>query len=1254
MEFYRAVFDRGANDYRDLNAANHPFQVAGAAAGVKWKKLEGDFPDPIDDAKGEVSWGGLGRIKLALCERQPNNVYAIVCLKDREASKVFVSTNSGNSWDKTKSRSGDDGKQANYDLVLEVHPDRPEIFAVGIVDLFLTVNGGNDWTKIIDWLNYNAGDRAQHADQHGFLFDRADPRAIWATNDGGIAYSTNLGHTWRKRSHGILAVQFYDITNHPTYPHIYGGGYQDNGTWVSYGGPTWYYLSGGDGGAMAFQHGETQFFLTTWQGNKDTKRSLMRIAVTSRPEASNLPEIVSSLPDIPGTRADGGPPFLKYVAKDTDITDDFASKHFGIFGGKLQGHPSSPNHWIMARHGAAYVSKAGTTLESENGPEFEKLGLPDYFDNFPDDDFPVETSAIAYAPSDPANEWWIGTDHGELFHTANGGTQWRKIGIGVPGRLRGTLTNQSNNPAAGISAAGAIAVLPGDLVAVNYATRGTMAGLGFTDNLGNRYSALNAAGSGNGRVQPFFAVVNNPGNLTTVTAAHAVSSNDAALVVAVFEGPFQRGTDKNPACIADSNAPYVCPETDKLGQASELVVGFVAQGDGAAAYNAMLPFALADFATSGAGADTVSGAINYRLVTETNSQTPRFTTATETSGSTGTATFLLVNRSISEISVHPQNSSIVAVAVANSSHQVYISGDKGATWRDVTGPDPATGGTGMFRVAASSVVIDPRGPATTGAADLQTLYLGSLAGIFVSRNITPDPTGPTPVWRTLSNNLPLTLVRDIEYGRYENPPGTLVRHYLRAASYGRGAFHLELDTGALGAALAGPTTPNVRLLIRSTPIDDGQIYAGAARLANDPRLRDPDNGAQTALTPHIACDIRIDAPPFTFFDRVLDGAEFDEEVRSDKLVIGETNLINVQVHNTGFETTPAPGVGPPASDVIVRLYFADAAAGTAPDLDANFWTTFPASARGRRDLAAGRRGPGALRRAGPAARRALRVAAADHARQSRCAAGARLAKPPRRPLDHEQWQPAGGSAVPRRCRPRHPGAARGASHRRCGGVRPRPLRARLGRRFRRPRRGGLGCAGKRHHRGRQLRSRPDSNLHEHFGPARSRHHSRPGRWGGSGCREFHLHPSVEQQERAAVGDGQALLCACREAVVSGRLDRGPRRHRERRSPCERHSAARPQILGRVPAHQSARSRPRTRVQGGGLDRRGEFGRRRHTQRQHDHRSEEILGVLPRHRKRQQCVAPRLTLCRTALSSLQSWRSVSNSWNSLFFSLLPGN
>ena len=936
---YRAVFDRATNDYLDVSDPTHPFQTAGAA-GVKWKKLAGDFPDPIAGSQRT-----LGRIKLALCERQPSNVYAIFCLKDEKASKVFVSTDSGTTWDKTKDRRGDDGKQASYDLVLEVHPDRPEIFVVGIVDLFLTLNGGADWTKIIDWLNYDKGDRAQHADQHGFLFDRGDPRAIWASNDGGISYSTNFGRTWRKRSHGILATQFYDITGHPTYPHIYGGGFQDNGTWVSYGGPTWYRVGGGDGGAMAFQHGDAHRFLTTWQGRDNSRRSLDRVTIISQSDPHPDDGVASNLPDVPGTGTDGGPPFLKYVATETHINDDFQLKHRGIFGGKLQGHPTDPNHWIMARKGAAYVSKAGTTLESNNGPKFEKLDLPDYLDLRPDGQ--AETTAIAYAPSDPDNEWWIGTEYGEVFRTDDAGRTWHRIVIDTrtPGALRTTFTAQSNLPGTGISAAGPVGgvnVEVGDLIVVNYATRGAVTNLRFNDNLNNSYNALKAATAGTGIVQPFFAVVTRPGNLTSVDATHDIKIQDAAMVVAIFEGPFNFGTTEL-AFRTDSNSPYDCPETEKLERVKQLVVGFIAQGDGAAAYNAAPPYALANSAASGTLAGSVSGAISYRLVMETAKQSPRFTTATDTSASTGTVVFQLADRYIAEISVHPRNSSIVALAVAEPLQQVYISGDKGTTWRDVTGLTPFALGTGMFPVAATSVVIDPRGPTTTGAADRQTLYLGSLAGVFISRNITPDPAGPPPEWRTLNTSLPLTLIRDIEYGRYENPPGTLARHFLRAATFGRGAFHLELDTGALGAVLAAPTTPNVRLLIRSTSIDDGQNYAGAARLANDPRLRDPDDGTLTALTPHIAYDIRIDAPPFTFFDRVLDGAEFDEEVHSDKLVIGETNLINVQVHNTGFERTPDPGIGPPASDVIIYLYFADAAAGNAPDLDANFWATFPAA-----------------------------------------------------------------------------------------------------------------------------------------------------------------------------------------------------------------------------------------------------------------------------------------------------------------------
>jgi hypothetical protein len=124
-----------------------------------------------------------------------------------------------------------------------------------------------------------------------------------------------------------------------------------------------------------FQHGDAHRFLTTWQGRDNSRRSLDRVTIISQSDPHPDDGVASNLPDVPGTGADGGPPFLKYVARKTDITDDFQLKHRGIFGGKLQGHPTDPNHWIMARQGAAYVSKTGTTLVG--GPEFQKLELRD-------------------------------------------------------------------------------------------------------------------------------------------------------------------------------------------------------------------------------------------------------------------------------------------------------------------------------------------------------------------------------------------------------------------------------------------------------------------------------------------------------------------------------------------------------------------------------------------------------------------------------------------------------------------------------------------------------------------------------------------------------------------------------------------------------------------------------------------------------------------------------------------------------------
>src|SRR5262249_61406304 len=99
------------------------------------------------------------------------------------------------------------------------------------------------WHRISSWPNFNSEDRAQHGDQHTAMFDAVNPHQLWVTNDGGVSVATDIvqsnpmtDRTWRKRSDGLAASQFNDITVHPQFPFIAGGGLQDNATWGSYGG----------------------------------------------------------------------------------------------------------------------------------------------------------------------------------------------------------------------------------------------------------------------------------------------------------------------------------------------------------------------------------------------------------------------------------------------------------------------------------------------------------------------------------------------------------------------------------------------------------------------------------------------------------------------------------------------------------------------------------------------------------------------------------------------------------------------------------------------------------------------------------------------------------------------------------------------------------------------------------------------------------------------------------------------------------
>ena len=613
------------------------FNRAGASYTGDWEKLDRG----LDEAE-------IHRIKLALCATRPEFLYAVFDLPDHSSSRVYRSENGGRRWRKTASRPDDSGKQAYYDLVLEVHPDSPEIVFTGSVELFRSFNSGDSWEKVINRKKYSA-DRAQHADQHILIFDGLDRRKIWVGNDGGISMSANLGNTWRKRSHGILATQFYDITVHPIFPFIMGGGLHDNGSWISFGGPSWYRLLGGDGGAMGFDPTTSQSFLVTSQDN--VTRSLIN-SYTAVPNRRYL----NPLPDVPLIPSPPGAPLVVRMRSVTsDLTVGFSAGHDSTFVGVVEHHPSLTNHALVGRKRAAYLTLDGATFNLMATGSFVPAN--------------AEVSAVAYAPSAPNTDWWIGTSHGEVFNTTTGAVA-----------------------AAGL---GAIA-----------------------------WTALT------------------------------------------------------------------------------LIAGTVW---------------------------------------------------------------------ISDIAVHPTNPSIVAVAAAGNPGNVYLSGDKGTTWIEISGRSLTLGphspaADQLNPSPVTCVAFDPQSPGAAGSA--LTLYVGTLAGVYVIRNaiapVAAAPAPAAPVWRTFNNGLPLILIYDLTTVVERDGANNISRTALRCATHGRGVYECDL---------AG--TPAVRLYIRKTPIDDGRTYFPPAVLPTDPRqLPMP---ALTPLTP--AFDICVDAPPFSFFEEVMDGVEFDEELR---------------------------------------------------------------------------------------------------------------------------------------------------------------------------------------------------------------------------------------------------------------------------------------------------------------------------------------------------------------------------------------
>lgn len=218
-----------------------------------------------------------GRVILAAAPSDSNTIYACVgagsLTEQIEGFGTFIgkyilkSTDGGTSW--TELPIPDDDTYGHnwaylswHAMTAAVDPNNANRIFVGGLDLCLSEDGGNTWTRVSDWVEmyYGGGTNYLHADLHKALFKSGNSSEIIFGTDGGVFYSNNANLTtpeFHERNYYYASLQFYtcDIGNGTNYL----GGLQDNGTVLYQGQPLYYatdMYSGGDGAFCFFDPDE--------------------------------------------------------------------------------------------------------------------------------------------------------------------------------------------------------------------------------------------------------------------------------------------------------------------------------------------------------------------------------------------------------------------------------------------------------------------------------------------------------------------------------------------------------------------------------------------------------------------------------------------------------------------------------------------------------------------------------------------------------------------------------------------------------------------------------------------------------------------------------------------------------------------------------------------------------------------------------------------------------------------------------------
>ncbi|MFN6169315.1 MAG: Calx-beta domain-containing protein [Burkholderiales bacterium] len=249
-------FDPNVAD-RVIASGNGGFAYVSNDAGVTWTDAPKFFTNALRGS------GGTARSEFAWAKSTPGLVYASVDNTDQTSGsrgEVYKSDDGGQTWTFLSSPKHM-AQQGDYDNTIWVDPTNAANIVIGGLDLYRSVDGGLNFTRISTWQAAGPGFPQPHADHHQIVsppnFSGANP-VVYIGNDGGLVRSTNIfsasangTSTWQNLNNELGITQFYGGAGSSAAGGRIIGGTQDNGDLLFDTGTTWSRIGGGDGGYAA-------------------------------------------------------------------------------------------------------------------------------------------------------------------------------------------------------------------------------------------------------------------------------------------------------------------------------------------------------------------------------------------------------------------------------------------------------------------------------------------------------------------------------------------------------------------------------------------------------------------------------------------------------------------------------------------------------------------------------------------------------------------------------------------------------------------------------------------------------------------------------------------------------------------------------------------------------------------------------------------------------------------------------------------